>query len=74
MKAEIDMEQYIFTFGVRHKLGKYHQPVFANNRHEAKQKMMNKYGLDWACQYPKEDWDTLRNLGYQKGEALEPIR
>ena len=46
---------YIFTFGVGQKHAGYY--VKASGTYgEARQKMVDKYGLDWAFQYTEEEW------------------
>ena len=53
------MAEYIFTFG-------YGQPNagkcvrIQGEWEEARQKMVDKYGTEWAFQYPAEKWDAWK--------------
>lgn len=50
-------EWYIFTFGVgQQNEGKYVK--VRGNYGTARQKMVERYGLNWAFQYSEEQWNT----------------
>ena len=55
------MNEYIFTFGVSHKLGGTCQVVVAKDYDSARLKMFEEYGNEWAFQYTREDWEKNRN-------------
>lgn len=51
---------YIFTFGS----GQLHEGYYvriAGDYGEARQKMIDKYGLNWAFQYTEEEWQNWLN-------------
>lgn len=50
---------WIFTFGCGHEhAGKYVK--IHGTFSEARQKMFDKYGEDWAFQYSEENWETMK--------------
>ena len=54
------MEEWIFTFGCGHKYAG-HCVRIKGTYEEARRKMMDKFGLYWAFQYPAEEWDNQKN-------------
>ena len=63
------MEEWIFTFGDGHELeGKCVR--IPGTWEEARQKMINKYGLHWAFQYSAEEWENMKKNKWY-GEFLE---
>lgn len=51
------MNKWIFTFGCgQRNEGKYVE-VLANSYSEARDKMVNEYGIEWAFQYTEEEWN-----------------
>ncbi len=52
-------EEYIFTFGSGQPLAGYCVRV-PGSYGEARAKMIEKYGLEWAFQYPADQWDEWR--------------
>lgn len=62
------MEEWIFTFGVGHSLeGKCVR--IPGTYDEARQKMIDKYGLHWGFQYSAAEWSKMHNEWY--GDFLE---
>lgn len=50
------MNKYYFTFGRRHKLSEYVQPIVAPNMRLAMSKMFKLHGKDWALDYTSEEY------------------
>ena len=62
------MEEWIFTFGSNHELkGKCVR--ISGTKEEAREKMIEKYGLHWAFQYSVEEWVKMHDEWY--GQFLE---
>ena len=53
------MSEYIFTFGYGHPNEGCCVRI-EGDYGEARQKMVDKYGLQWAFQYPAEEWDAWK--------------
>ena len=53
------MSEYIFTFGCGH-LNEGKCVRVQGDYAEAREKMVDKYGLKWAFQYPAEEWDEWK--------------
>lgn len=54
-----DVNEYVFTFGCGHELeGKCVR--IAGTYEEARAKMVEKYGQNWAFQYSAEEWDAWK--------------
>lgn len=70
------MQKFIFTFGLGTPLKKRCQPIIANNMEDARAKMFEIYGSNWAFGYTESEWNELI-VGVYKGvgapEQLEPI-
>lgn len=47
---------WVFTFGVGHPHEGHYVKYFGTYA-EARNRMIDKYGLKWAFQYPKTQWD-----------------
>jgi len=61
--------EWIFTFGANHELeGKCVRVT--GTKEEARQKMIDKYGLHWAFQYSAEEWERMKRDEWY-GEFLE---
>lgn len=51
------MSDWIFTFGAGQKHEGYYVRVTADSYDNARKKMVDKYGIEWAFQYSSEEWD-----------------
>lgn len=49
------MEYYVFTFGLGTKFANKYVKVYGDYG-TARQKMINRFGLNWAFQYSAEQW------------------
>ena len=52
-------EEYVFTFGCGHPNEGYCVRI-KGNYGEAREKMIQKYGLKWAFQYDARQWDEWK--------------
>lgn len=64
---------WIFTFGVGQELGKYYQPVQANDYMQARKKMIEKHGLKWAFQYSLEEFERYREKYFNNLRPLAAL-
>ena len=48
---------YVFTFGCGQK-NEGHYVLFYGTYEEARKKMVERFGNEWAFQYTKEEWDA----------------
>lgn len=51
------MKDWIFTFGSGQKHEGCYVRVTAASYADARRKMVEKYGIEWAFQYSEDDWD-----------------
>ena len=65
-------EYWIFTFGCGHKYGGKYVRI-AGDYNEARNKMVQKYGTEWAFQYSEEEWEKYRIQGYAVETEMEVI-
>lgn len=52
--------EWIFTFGVGHRLGGHYVRI-KGDYGEARKKMCEVFGKNWAFQYSAEDWEKWEN-------------
>lgn len=69
-----DRQFWIFTFGVGQKYEGRYVKIFGTFS-EARNKMVDKYGLTWAFQYSEEEWNDwlARKPFYIPAEKLLEI-
>lgn len=65
------MDKYIFTFGSGQLYAGFYQPIYADNRDEARAKMIDIHGLKWSHQYTGEEWEATE-LDY--GTLEQPLQ
>lgn len=65
------MNKFIFTFGSGQLYQGFYQPIFANDRVEARAKMVEIHGLKWSHQYTEEEWKATE-LKY--GTLEQPLQ
>lgn len=56
MDVHETQQWWIFTFGQGQRYAGHYVKYFGTYA-EARDKMISKYGLQWAFQYPKSQWD-----------------
>lgn len=66
-------EVYYFTFGMGQSMEGYCQPIIANDAKQAREKMFEVYGNEWAMQYTQSDYQDLIAQGYATERLLEPL-
>lgn len=57
------MEKHYFTFGMGHKKAGNCQPILAKTVAEAREKMKEMYGSEWAFHYTEEEFKRYREEG-----------
>lgn len=68
------IETFYFTFGVGHKLGGHCQPIQAKNHQEARQKMFEMHGKEWAFQYTEKQWEKATEEGFANEKLLPVVK
>lgn len=58
------MKKFYFTFGVGHANNDRYQVVFAKSKEEARIKMFELHGRQWAFPYTQEQWEASKASGY----------
>lgn len=70
VKGVNNNEVWVFTFGFGQKYeGKYVK--FSGDFSEARRKMVEKYGLEWAFQYSEKDWNSYIEKAKKEGLPVE---
>lgn len=70
VKRVNDNEVWVFTFGFGQKHeGKYVK--FSGDFSEARRKMVEKYGLEWAFQYSEKNWNSYVEKAKKEGLPVE---
>lgn len=57
---EHDEQWWIFTFGAGHRNAGHYVKIYGTFA-SARDKMISKYGLEWAFQYPEWKWNEWLN-------------
>lgn len=70
MKKVDDVKTWVFTFCIGRKHGG-HFVKFDGSYSEARQKMIDKYGLEWAFQYSEEDWNRYTERAKKERLPIE---
>lgn len=58
---EKQMKLFYFTFGSGQRLQGYCQPIYATDWVQARERMIELYGVVWAFQYTEEQWNGFKN-------------
>ena len=53
----MDKQYWIYTFGAGQKHEGKCVRIYADDYGDARQKMVDKYGSEWAFQYTEKEWD-----------------
>ena len=62
-----NFEEYVFTFGCNQKHEGYAQRIYAESYDDARNKMVENYGIEWAFQYTIAQWcNNKHNFEYQE--------
>lgn len=71
------MQKFIFTFTQNHPLKNHCQAVYAEDQHNARLRMCERYGRNWGFQYTEEEWEEYqvraKKFGIQAKVELAPI-
>lgn len=63
-------KRYIFTFGLGTDKANKCVLVYGKDAKESREKMLAKYGTEWAFQYSYEEWETNNKKGLWKPEEI----
>jgi len=66
-------EKYYFTFGFNQKHENCFTVITAENRREARRRMFEKFGKEWAFQYDEEHWFD-KGISQQERFNLKEIK
>ena len=66
-----DWQTFYFTFGYGQVNFGYYQPIKAESRHKAHEKMFELYGTKWSFMYTDKDWQSIDD--YSKGKPLKLV-
>ena len=59
--VKLDKPSWVFTFGSGQQYEGKCVRVFADDFMEARQKMIDRYGIEWGFQYSSDEWEEMRN-------------
>lgn len=65
------MKKFIFTFRSDHPFKNHFQPVYAKDRHQARLKMIEKYGDGFLSQYREKEFIELEKQMEEIGVPLK---
>ena len=65
------MKEYYFTFGSGQEYAGYYVKVTATDYSEAREKMIEKYGIKWSFQYDSPEKAGIDRWGYRLLEQIK---